>query len=168
MCDAVQSVIKLLTFERNFCSKFHVSAERRDVILCLYIGNRPPVSYCGVFKLRNCTYSNYTEAAAICSAAQQHSTFSVQILYKLYSLQLNCTYSNYTEAAVICSAAQQHSTISVQILYKLYKLYIITQKLPLYVQLHNSTQTLQLMSCDVQCGRLISIIYIYQYIQLSR
>ena len=39
----------------------------------------------------NCTYSNYPEAAATCSAAQQHSTFTVQILYKLYSLQLNCT-----------------------------------------------------------------------------
>jgi len=30
----------------------------------------------------NYTYSNYTEAAATCSAAQQHSTFTVQILYK--------------------------------------------------------------------------------------
>jgi len=61
-----------------------------------------------------CTYSNYTEAAATCSAAQQHSTFTVQILYKLYSLQMNCTYSNYTEAAVKRSAAQQHSTFTVQ------------------------------------------------------
>jgi len=56
----------------------------------------------------NCTYSNYTEAAATRSAAQQHNTFTVQILYKLYSLQLNCTYGNYTEAAATCSAAQQH------------------------------------------------------------
>ena len=55
----------------------------------------------------NCTYSNYTEAAATCSAVQQHSTFTAQILYKLYSLWLNCTYSNYTEAAATCSAAQQ-------------------------------------------------------------
>jgi len=70
----------------------------------------------------NYTYSNYTEAAATCSAAQQHSTFTVQILYKLYSLQMNCTYSNYTEAAATCSAAQQHSTFTVQILYKLYSL----------------------------------------------
>ena len=70
----------------------------------------------------NCTYNNYTEAAATCSAAQQHSTFTVQILYKLYSLQLNCTYSNYTEAAVTCSIAQQRSTFTVQILYKLYSL----------------------------------------------
>ena len=51
-----------------------------------------------------------------------HSTFTVQILYKLYSLQLNCTYSNYTEGAATCSAAQQHSTFTVQILYKLYSL----------------------------------------------
>ena len=49
-----------------------------------------------------CTYSNYTEAAASCSTAQQQRTFTVQILYKLYRLQLNCTYSNYTEAAVTC------------------------------------------------------------------
>ena len=70
----------------------------------------------------NCAYSNYTEAAATCSAAQQHCTFTVQILYKLYSLQLNCTYSNYTEAAATCSAAQQHCTFTVQMLYKLYSL----------------------------------------------
>ena len=54
----------------------------------------------------NCTYRNYTEAAATCSAVQQHSTFTVQILYKLYSLELNCTYGNYTEAAATCSPAQ--------------------------------------------------------------
>ena len=70
----------------------------------------------------NCTYSNYTDAAATCSAAQQHSTFAVQILYKLYSVQLNCTYSNYIQAAATCSAARQHSTFTVQILYKLYSL----------------------------------------------
>jgi hypothetical protein len=61
---------------------------------------------------RNCTYSNYIEAAAKCSAAQQHSTFTVQMLYKLYSVQLNCTYSNYTEAAATCSAAKQHTNSS--------------------------------------------------------
>jgi hypothetical protein len=63
-----------------------------------------------MYKLYNlqliCTYSNYTEAAATCSAAQQQSTFIVHILYKLFSLQLNCTYSNYTEAAATCSDAQ--------------------------------------------------------------
>ena len=55
----------------------------------------------GLYRLQLiCTYINYeskyTEAAAACSAAQQHSTFTVQILYQLYSVQLNCTYSNYT------------------------------------------------------------------------
>ena len=63
---------------------------------------------CTVCIRTNCTYSNYTTAAATCLAAQQHSIFTVRILYKLYSLQLNCTYSNYTEAAAICSAAHQH------------------------------------------------------------
>ena len=54
-------------------------------------------------------------------AAQQHSTFPLQIRYKLYILQLNCTYSNYTEAAAATfSAAQQHNTFTAQILYKLY------------------------------------------------
>ena len=62
----------------------------------------------------NCTYCNYAEAAATCSAAQQHSAFTVQILNKLYSLQMNCTYTNYTEAAATCSAAQQHNTFTVQ------------------------------------------------------
>ena len=38
-----------------------------------------------------------------------YSTFTVQTLYKLYSVQLNCTYSNYTQAAATCSAAQQHT-----------------------------------------------------------
>ena len=67
----------------------------------------------------NCNYNTYIEAAATCSAAQQHSTFTVQMQYKLYSVQLNCTYSNHTEAAASCSTAQQHSTLIVQILYKL-------------------------------------------------
>jgi len=31
----------------------------------------------------NCTYNNYTQAAATCSAAQQHKTFAAQILYKV-------------------------------------------------------------------------------------
>ena len=72
----------------------------------------------------NCTYSNYTQAAATCSAAQQHSTFTVQILYKLYSLQLNCTYSNYTQAAATCSAAQQHCTFTVQTVQSTTELYL--------------------------------------------
>jgi hypothetical protein len=42
---------------------------------------------------------------------QQHSTFTVQILYKLYSLQLNCTYSNHTQPAATRSATQ-HLSIS--------------------------------------------------------
>ena len=37
-----------------------------------------------------------------------HSICTVQILNKLYSLQLNCTYSNYTEAAATCSAEEQY------------------------------------------------------------
>jgi hypothetical protein len=55
----------------------------------------------------NCIDSDYTEAAAIFSAAQQHNKITVQIKYKLYILQLNSTYSNYREAAATCSAAQQ-------------------------------------------------------------
>ena len=38
-----------------------------------------------------------------------HSTFTVQILYKLYSLQQNYTYSNYTEAAATRSGEKVSS-----------------------------------------------------------
>jgi len=81
-----------------------------------------------------------------------HSTFTVQILYKLYSVQLNCTYSNYTEAADKYSAAQQHSTL----LYKYCTnctvcnwtvLTVITDKLPLHGQLHYSTAHLLYKYC---------------------
>jgi len=36
----------------------------------------------------NCTYSNYTEAAAVCSAAQQQSTFTVQTVQSATELYL--------------------------------------------------------------------------------
>jgi len=36
----------------------------------------------------NCTYNNYTEAAATCSAAQQHSTFTVQTVQSATELYL--------------------------------------------------------------------------------
>ena len=65
---------------------------------------------------------NYTEPAATYLVAQDHSIFTVQTRYKLYSLQLNCNYSNYTQTAATCSAAKQHSTFTVKILYKLYSL----------------------------------------------
>ena len=51
-----------------------------------------------------------------CKTAQ-HS--SVQILYKLFTLQRVCTYSNYTEIATTLSAAQQHNKFTVKLLYKL-------------------------------------------------
>ena len=70
----------------------------------------------------NCNYSNYTEAAATCSAAKEHST--AHLLYKLCSLQMNCTYSNYTEAAATCSAAQQYRTFIVQTVQTANELYL--------------------------------------------
>jgi hypothetical protein len=103
----------------------------------------------------NCTYSNYTEAAATCSAAQQHSTFTVQILY---SLQLNCTYSNYTKAAATCSAAQQHSCTNCTV-YNWTVLTVIKQKLLLDVQLHNSAQTSSW--CLLKCSAASCLIYLY-------
>jgi len=36
-----------------------------------------------------------------------YSKFTVQIMNKLYTLNLNYTYSKYTEAAATCSAGQQ-------------------------------------------------------------
>jgi len=71
-----------------------------------------------------CTYSNYTEAAVTCSAAQQHSTFTVQILYKLYSRPVICTYSNYTETAATFSAAEQLNTFTVQTVHSATELYL--------------------------------------------
>ena len=62
----------------------------------------------------NCTSSNYTEAVATCSTAPQHSTFTVQILYKLYILHISCIYSNYAEAGVKFSALKYHRTFIVQ------------------------------------------------------
>jgi len=58
----------------------------------------------------------------MCTAAQQHSSFTLQILY---NLKLYCTYSYYTDDVAKCSAAQQHSTFTVQILYKMYSLQVI-------------------------------------------
>ena len=109
----------------------------------------------------NCTVCNWTVLTVITQKlllyVQLHNTFTVQILYKLYSLQLNCTYSNYTEAAATCcSAAQQHNTFIVQILYKYCTnctvcnwtvLTVITQKPLLHVQLHNSTTHLLYKYC---------------------
>ena len=106
-----------------------------------------------------------------CSASYR----KLHLLYKLCSVQLNCTYSNYTEVA----AKYQLHNSTAHLLYKYCTnctvcnwtvLTVITQKLPLYVQLHNSTQTLQLMSSDVQCSRLISIIHIsvHSVISLDR
>jgi hypothetical protein len=56
----------------------------------------------------NCTDSNYTQAAATRSAAQQHSTFTVQILYIQFSLKMKYTYSNYTQAAATFSCTTAH------------------------------------------------------------
>jgi len=66
----------------------------------------------------NSSYSNYTEDAVTCPAAQQHSTFTVQLVYKFYHLLLHCIYSNYTEAAGTCSDEQQDKNFTVEILYK--------------------------------------------------
>ena len=119
----------------------------------------------------NCTDSNYTEAAATCSAAQQHSTFTVQILYKLYSLQLNCTYSNYTQAAATCSAAQQHSTFTVQILYKLYSLQLnctysnyTEAAATCSAAQHERESSFCLLKCSA-AGCLMLNVYIDNYIQ---
>ena len=116
----------------------------------------------------NCTYSNYTEAAATCSAAQQHSTFTVQMLYILYILQLNCTYSNYTQAAATCSTAQQHSTFTVQMLYILYSLQLNCT----YSNYTEAAATCSAAQQEKECSwNLLKcsaagcwILYIYQYV----
>jgi len=121
----------------------------------------------------NCTYSNCTQAATTCSAAQQHSTFTVQILYKLYSLQLNCTYSNYTQAITTRSAAQQHSTFTVQILYKLYSVqqnctYSNYTEAAATCSAAQARERVQLLSSEVQCGRLFENVCVYKQSDSSR
>jgi len=100
------------SFENCKCSKAPIAVWNVPVVVILL--HNMSVHKFGVDNVQT------WQAAATCSAAQQHSTLTVQIVYKLYSVQLNCTYSNYTEAAATCSAAQHHSTFTVQILYKLY------------------------------------------------
>jgi len=159
----------------------------------------------------NCTYSNYTEAAVTCSAAQHHSKFTVQILYILYRVQLNCTYSNYTEAATTCSAAKPHNTFTLQLLYKLYllklnctysnytenavscsasystahflykcctnctvcnwtALTVITQNLPLNLQLHIRRKYVKLMPSQetVSCSLILYVYLDYHIVILKR
>ena len=97
-----------------------------------------------------CTYIcadcySRTDTVPVMFSVLPHSTFAVQIQYKLYSLQLNCTYTNYTEAVAACSATQQHITFNVQILYKLYCLQLnctysrIISSTNLFVTLLSST-----------------------------
>ena len=117
--------------------------------------------YCTNCRVFNWTVLNYSDAAATCSAAQKHSTFNVQILYKLYSLQLNCTYSNYTDAVATCSVAQENNKFIVQVLYKVHNwsiLTVTTLNLMPDAQLHNTTQIVQLIFSEVQCCRLFNIV----------
>ena len=71
---------------------------------------------------------------------------TTHLLYKLYSLQLNCTYSNYTEAAATCSAAQHFYCTNCTVC-NWTVLTVITRKLLLHVQLHNSTAYLLYKYC---------------------
>jgi hypothetical protein len=41
------------------------------------------------------------------------------------------------------------------------KLTVITQKLLLHVQLHNSIETVKLMSSETQCSQLFAIVCVY-------
>jgi len=67
-----------------------------------------------MYNAAECCPQTYT--VTVMFSVLLHSTFTVQILYKLYSLQLNCTYSNYTEAAATYSAVQQHPNCQTDIL----------------------------------------------------
>jgi hypothetical protein len=115
-----RNMLELLIIQGVHSITFHVPSFTLISMLLLHVQLHNSTSH-SLYKLYSlqlyCTYSNYTQAAATCSAAKQHST--AHLLYKLYSLQLYCTYSNYTQAAVTFSAAQQQSTFRVQILYSL-------------------------------------------------
>jgi hypothetical protein len=45
-----------------------------------------------------------TDTVPVMFSVLFYSTFTAQILLRLYSLQLNCTYSNYTKTAATYSA----------------------------------------------------------------
>jgi len=74
---------------------------------------------------------------------------TVHLLYKLYILKVYCIYSNYTEPAATWSAAQSTTNL----LYKYCTvcnaslLTVITQKLLLHIQLHNSKTHLLYKNC---------------------
>jgi hypothetical protein len=106
----------------------------------------------------NCTYSNYTEAAATCSAPQH-----------IYST--NWTVCNWTILTVITQKLPLHVLLHNSTAHLLYiyctvckwtVLTIITQKLLLDVQLHKRTERVQLLSSEVQCGRLFEIVCVYR------
>jgi len=103
----------------------------------------------------NCTYSKYTEAAAKCSAAQQHST--AHLLYKYCT---NWPVWNWTVLTAITQKLLLHIQLHNSAVYLLYKyctncrvciwtvLTVITQKVLLHVQPHNSTAHLLYKYCS--------------------
>jgi len=101
----------------------------------------------------NWTYSNYTEAAAKSSAAQQHSTL-------IYKYPTNCTVCNWILLTAITqylllhvqlhnSAQHVYFTNTLQTVEFATELYLqqYTQKLLLHVQLHNGTAHLLCKYC---------------------
>jgi hypothetical protein len=75
---------------------------------------------------------------------KRHSACHVQRLTAQHIYCTNCTVWNWTVLTVI------------------------TQKLPLHVQLHNSTETVQLMSSEVECSRLFDITSTYTDIHVQK
>jgi len=69
----------------------------------------------------------------------RHSDYHIHRADLLHKYCSNCTVCNWTVLTVI------------------------TQKLPLHFQLHNSTETVELMSSDMQCTRLFDIISTYTH-----
>ena len=70
-----QTVTQLMCIAADCCS-------HRDTVPLIFSCTTAQHIYCtntvqSVHLQLNCTYSNYTDAAATCSAAQRHSTFTV-------------------------------------------------------------------------------------------
>ena len=94
----------------------------------------------------------------------------------------NCTVCNWTVLTVITQKLQLllHFQLHNSTAHLLYKhctnctvcnwiiLTVITQKLLLHVQLHNSTETVQLMSSEVECRRLFDITSIYTHLSIQK
>jgi hypothetical protein len=132
----------------------------------------------------NCTVCNWTVLTVITQKLLLYVQLHNSTAHLLYKYCTNCTVCNWTVLTVITHKLLLHAQLQNSTAHLPYKyctnctlckwtvLTVITHKLPLHVQQHKSTQTVQLLSSEVECGWLFditstyTIIYIYTYTQI--